>query len=47
MCVSGIKPGVDAMRVAQGSERDPKVILDPVVELSFTKAVEMFTEAIP
>jgi hypothetical protein len=45
--LSGIKPGIDAMRVANGTEQVSGAILAPELELTFTRSVEMFCESVP
>ena len=43
---SMIKPAVDASRVANGDAQEEHTAFDQQTELTFTKCVEMFTEAI-
>jgi hypothetical protein len=43
----GFKPAVDAYRVAKGEKQEAEHAVDPMVEMIFMKAVEMFAEAIP
>ena len=45
--LSGTKPGVDAMRVASGTEQSEHNVCDPATELTFTRCVELVSEAIP
>jgi hypothetical protein len=45
--VSGLKPGVDAIRVVSGAEMGANQMIDPVMELVGTKVVELFAESIP
>ncbi|GMI35859.1 hypothetical protein TeGR_g6190, partial [Tetraparma gracilis] len=45
--VSGLKPGVDAMRVVSNAEMDKHHAMDAKQELAFTKGIEMFCESIP
>jgi hypothetical protein len=45
--VSGLKPGVDAMRVVQNRSRLEHNIIDAKQELVFTKMIELFCESIP
>jgi len=45
--LSGIKPGVDAMRVASGAEQNEHNAVDPAVELTVTRGAELVCEAIP
>jgi hypothetical protein len=46
--VSFIKPGIDAARVAAGNENDDGLAaMDPLLELSLSKMVEMVFESIP
>ena len=45
--LSGIKPGVDAMRVASGAEQNEHSVIDPATELSGTRCAELICEAIP
>ncbi|GMI36384.1 hypothetical protein TeGR_g14709 [Tetraparma gracilis] len=45
--VSGLKPGVDAMRVVSNAEMHEHHVLDAKMELAFTKCAEMFCESIP
>ena len=44
---TGMKPAIDAHRVASGTEREPHQRLDPLAELTATKLAEMVAEAIP
>jgi hypothetical protein len=43
----GYKPAVDAYRVATGAKQDVGTTIDPMMEMSFMKVIEMFAEAIP
>ena len=45
--VSFVKPGIDAYRVASGAEQRPGAAINPLMEMTFTKAGELFFEAIP
>jgi len=45
--LSGIKPGVDAMRVASGVEKNEHNVIDPETELAATGGVELVCESIP
>ncbi|GMI26577.1 hypothetical protein TeGR_g12435, partial [Tetraparma gracilis] len=45
--VSGLKPGVDAMRVVSNAEMHEHHVMDVKVELVGTKMAEMFCESIP
>ncbi|GMI56076.1 hypothetical protein TeGR_g10043 [Tetraparma gracilis] len=45
--VSFVKPGVDAHRVASGTEQAPGTAIRPLMEMTYTKAGELFFEAIP
>ncbi|GMI27081.1 hypothetical protein TeGR_g8001 [Tetraparma gracilis] len=45
--LTGLKPGVDAMNVALGKEKEGTMLFDPKVELVYTKCIEMFCESIP
>lgn len=42
-----IKPRVDAFRVAGDTEIVEDKVIDPKAEMTFTKSVELFAEAIP
>ena len=42
-----IKPAVDAFRVASGAETEVGSTMDPLLELTGTKVIEMFAESIP
>ena len=42
-----IKPGVDAFRVASGKEIVEGHVLEPNMEMTFTKGAELLAEAIP
>ena len=41
------KPGVDALRVVRGGEKDPLLTMDPMQEMAISKAGEMTLEALP
>jgi hypothetical protein len=43
----GYKPAIDAYRVATGARQEVGKATDPMVEMAFMKAIEMFAEAIP
>ena len=43
----GLKPTVDAFRVASGAKISKGQAVDPVMEMTCTKCAEMFAEAIP
>jgi hypothetical protein len=45
--VTFIKPGVDAYRVASGTEQVPGAAVTPLQELVYTKCGELFFEAVP
>ncbi|GMI30122.1 hypothetical protein TeGR_g9758 [Tetraparma gracilis] len=45
--LSGMKPGIDAKRVADGNEKAEHAAVDPDVELTCTKAFELLCESIP
>ena len=45
--VSFVKPGLDAYRVASGAEQLPGAAVNPLTEMVYTKAGELFFEAIP
>ncbi|GMI40481.1 hypothetical protein TeGR_g7371, partial [Tetraparma gracilis] len=45
--VSGLKPGVDAMRVVSNAEMHEHHLFDAKLELMATKGIEMFCESIP
>ena len=45
--VVGLKPAVDAYRIAAGAEIEEGQSFDPLTELTFCRGVEMFAEAIP
>ncbi|GMI32515.1 hypothetical protein TrCOL_g3266 [Triparma columacea] len=42
-----VKPGVDAWRVASGTEQEVGKVIDPEGELAFTKICEIVAESIP
>ncbi len=46
-CIVGLKPILDAYRVASGKKRSKEDSIDPRVILVFTKNIELFCEAIP
>ena len=43
----GLKPAVDAMRVASGASIEEGQVFNPLGEMAFVKSSEMFAEAIP
>jgi hypothetical protein len=43
----GFKPAVDAYRVATGEKQEVGAVIDPMLEMTCMKAIEMFAEAIP
>ena len=45
--LSGVKPGVDSMRVASGAEQSEHNMIDPASELTATRCTELVCEAIP
>ena len=45
--VSFVKPGLDAYKVASGTEQLPGAAASPLVEMIITKGAELFFEAIP
>ncbi|GMI38047.1 hypothetical protein TeGR_g2496 [Tetraparma gracilis] len=45
--LSGMKPGIDAMRVADGNEQAAHAAISPDAELVVTRGVEMAMESIP
>jgi hypothetical protein len=45
--LSGTAPGVHAMRVARGAEQSEYAAMDPELELTFTRGIEMVLESIP
>jgi hypothetical protein len=45
--LSGMKPGWDAMNVANGTEQSPHAFMNPEMELTFTRCMEMCFESIP
>jgi hypothetical protein len=45
--LSGLKPGFDAYQVAKGAEQSVGAVVDPEMELAFTKCCEMVAESIP
>jgi hypothetical protein len=45
--VIGLKAPLDAYRIAMGQKKGDGAILEPILELSFVKVAELFSEAIP
>ncbi|GMH72059.1 hypothetical protein TL16_g05817 [Triparma laevis f. inornata] len=45
--VTGMKAPVDAYRVASGAEHEIDTEMDPMLKMTFSKCIEMFTESIP
>jgi hypothetical protein len=45
--LSGIAPGIHAMRVANGNEQAEHAAINPDVELALTRGIEMAMESIP
>ena len=45
--LTGVKPGVDALRVASGARQMEGTVMDPRTELVATKCCELFAESIP
>ncbi|GMH84308.1 hypothetical protein TL16_g09884 [Triparma laevis f. inornata] len=45
--IVGLKPSVDAYRVATGAVQESRTQFDPMMEMTFTKGIELFTESIP
>jgi hypothetical protein len=45
--LTGLKPGLDAFRVASGAEKVDTAVVDPMFELAVMKALELVCEAIP
>jgi hypothetical protein len=45
--LSGMKPGVDAKRVADGNVKAEFAVLQPDVELTATRSIELICESIP
>ncbi|GMI18488.1 hypothetical protein TrLO_g14653 [Triparma laevis f. longispina] len=45
--ITGMKPAVDAYGVASGAEKEKDTELDPMLEMTFSKGIEMFSESIP
>ncbi|GMI43368.1 hypothetical protein TrCOL_g9829 [Triparma columacea] len=43
----GFKPAVDAYRVATGADQEVGASMDPMLEMTSMKVIEMFAEAIP
>jgi hypothetical protein len=43
----GFKPAVDAYRVAKGEKQEAGHAVDPMMEMTYIKGIEMFAEAIP
>ncbi|GMI42982.1 hypothetical protein TeGR_g4188 [Tetraparma gracilis] len=45
--LSGMKPGIDAMRVAGGNEQAKNAAISPDMELATTRCIEMVSESVP
>ena len=45
--LSGMKPGIDAMRVADGNEQAEHAAINPDMELTCTRCFELVCESIP
>jgi hypothetical protein len=45
--LTGLAPGIHAMRVARGTEKNEYASISPEVELTFTRSIEMVFESIP
>ena len=45
--VTGLKAPVDAYKVAMGSEKEDGTFFDPLMEMTYSKAIELFAESIP
>ena len=45
--VVGLKPAVDAFRVASGAKMAERQSFDPLSEMTYIRGIEMFSEAIP
>jgi hypothetical protein len=45
--MSGIAPGIHAMRVANGADRSEHAAMDPEIELVFVRCIEMVFESVP
>ena len=45
--VLGLKPAIDAFRVATSKKKEHGQILDPISEMNFLKMIEIFSESIP
>jgi hypothetical protein len=45
--LSGMKPGIDAMRVAGGNEQSEHAAINPDLELTATRCFELVCESIP
>ncbi|GMH68630.1 hypothetical protein TL16_g04977 [Triparma laevis f. inornata] len=43
----GLKPALDAFRVAMGYEQELDTLVDPVLEMTFFKMTEVFSESLP
>ena len=43
----GFKPAVDAYRVASGKKQEPGQAVNPIIEMTCTRMIEMFAEGIP
>ena len=41
------KPGLDAWRVASGTEQSPGALFGPLQEMGYAKATEVATESVP
>jgi hypothetical protein len=47
IALSGMKPGIDAKRVADGNERGKHAAINPDIELTCTRCFELVCESIP
>ena len=45
--VTGMKLAVDACRVASGAEKEKDTQIDPMLDMTFSKLIEIFTKSIP
>jgi hypothetical protein len=45
--LSGVAPGIHATRVARGAEKSKYAAVDPEMELTITRGIEMVLESIP
>lgn len=45
--VTFVKPGVDVWRVSHGNKQEPLTIFDPLVEMIYTRIMELIAESIP